>query len=209
MRERPDRSMSRGVALVLTLLAIFPAAAWAEAYLGAALGGTRFSSYSTCTGSSSCDLDKYGFGAKIYGGYRFTDYFAVEGGWTDLGETSAAVTGSVVAGDRTAVDWRAQGVEASVLLTIPFGDDVRFYTRLGAIDSKTDADVSYTNLGVTTVTARSVNEINFTLGFGGQWDIGDYLALRFEWQRYLDVGEDSTTGSADVDLFAISALFRF
>lgn len=191
------------------MLAALPAAAWAEAYIGAALGGTRFSAYSTCTGSSSCDLDKYGVGWKLYGGYRFTDYFAVEGGWTDLGETSATVTGSVVAGDRTAVDWRAQGVEASVLLTIPFGDDVRFYTRLGALNSKTDADVSYTNLGVTTVTARSVNETNFMLGFGGQWDIGEYLGLRFEWQRYLDVGKDSTTGSADVDLFAISALFRF
>ena len=209
MRVRPDRTPSRDLALALALLALFPAAAWAEAYLGAALGATRFSAYSPCTGSGGCDLDKYGFGGKIFGGYRFTDYFAVEGGWTDLGQTSAATTGSVVAGDRTAVDWRAHGPEASVLLTIPFGDDARFYTRLGALNSKTDADVNYTNLGVTTPTARSVNEINFTLGFGGQWDIGDYVSWRFEWQRFLDVGEAATTGSADVDLFAVSALFRF
>jgi hypothetical protein len=44
-------------------------------------------------------------------------------------------------------------------------------------------------------------------GVGGAWNITDRYSLRFEFQRYFDVGEEDS-GEGDVDMFAFSLLFR-
>ena len=44
-------------------------------------------------------------------------------------------------------------------------------------------------------------------GVGGAWNINEGYSLRFEFQRYFDVGEEDT-GEADFDMFAFSLLLR-
>jgi opacity protein-like surface antigen len=56
---------------------------------------------------------------------------------------------------------------------------------------------------------------NFTFGLGLSYDIIPHLALRGEWQRYYQMGGgDVALGAdvgekSDVDVFGISALWRF
>ena len=55
------------------------------AYFGGSLGGTRADV--DCTGASSCD--RTSLAGKIYGGYRFTDHWAVEGLYFRNGKLNA------------------------------------------------------------------------------------------------------------------------
>lgn len=50
-------------------------------------------------------------------------------------------------------------------------------------------------------------EQEFFLGLGGALNINDGYSLRFEYRRFLDVGDDDTT-ETDIDLISLSILFR-
>lgn len=47
------------------------------------------------------------------------------------------------------------------------------------------------------------------LGIGVQYDFHDSLALRTEYERYKDVGDQSTTGQSDFNLLSVSLIYYF
>jgi len=210
MHGLTEQAARRLAVMVLGFLTALPIPLLAaDAYLGIGVGATHLSAQDVCAVGGSCSLDKNSFGGKLYGGYQFTDYFAVEGAWTDLGKASGTERDVIVPGDQRSIDWRARGLEASVLFGLPVGDVFRFYNRLGAFRSTTDVDSTYTVSGSSTPGSVSRSETNFVFGLGGQWVIAERFDLRVEWQRFLDVGDSSTTGSADVDFVSLGLMFYF
>ena len=52
------------------------------------------------------------------------------------------------------------------------------------------------------------NGISFAMGADVKYDITNRVGIRFEWERFWDVG-NSVVSSSDVDMFTLGGLYRF
>jgi OOP family OmpA-OmpF porin len=193
------------MAAALSLLLPFAAAAQMRSdtgpsasgpYLGAGIG--RAKARDACegvAGTFSCDDKDTAW--RIFGGYQLNRYFAAELGYTDLGTSSASGPGASASID-------AKAWELSGLGMIPIVGGLSAYGKLGVYygDVKSSA-----TLGAAS-TSTSDNNTDLTFGLGAQYDFTRNLGLRAEWQRYKDMGGDST-GKSDFDAMTVGVLYRF
>jgi hypothetical protein len=162
---------------------------------------------------SSLDDSDIGWGLHV--GYRFNRYVAAEIGYVDLGEALYEAILAVDDGVETfplevSSRFASSGPTAAVLGMLPIGErfdvhakaglyfaDTRFRARVR--DVEFDQNILHDEI--------HAGEREVFLGVGGAWNISDSYSLRFEYQRFLDVGDDDTT-ETDVDLISLSVLFR-
>jgi OmpA-OmpF porin, OOP family len=168
-------------------LASAPAAAqigMSSAYVGGSLG--QSDAKDACEGVPGCDEKDTAW--KIFGGFQLTPMFAVELGYTDLGEVSAP-----------GVSAEATAWDLSVLASFPIGESFSLYGRLGGYRAETEGRVG----------ALTVDDSNtgLTFGVGAAFALSRNLGLRAEWQRYADVGDDDA--ESDVDVLSIGVMWRF
>lgn len=169
-------------------------------------------------------------------GYRFNKWVAVEAGYVDLGEFLYSLTGTLtgtyafpcddcelgydtvqLAGDfQRAKQITSSGITASVLGMFPAGQHLDFHVRGGLYYADTRVtdrlrymDATYEE-GVFNLYHRRVDasEMELFAGIGAAWNINESFALRVEYQKYFDVGDDESTGESDVDVINLSVLFK-
>ena len=114
------------------------------------------------------------------------------------------------------VQLTSAGVTASVLGMLPVGRSFDVHVRGGIYYADTrvtnrlrfinDADSS----DVFNLLHRRVDASQTELfgGLGGAWYINRNFALRVEYQKYFDVGDDEKAGESDVDVINFSLLFK-
>ena len=146
-----------------------------------------------CDGLTSCDDSDVGW--KVFGGYQFSKFLGVEGGYVDLGKVSGTDT-SFGLGDVDAEMW---GVFISGVGTLPIGDRFGVFGKIGA--AYTDIEVSSSTLG-----SDSDDGVNLTFGVGGFMNILRNLSVRVEWERFQDAGGDA---ELDVDLISVGVAYKF
>ena len=194
------RSM-RAVALATALTAAAPALAQNTGfYAGGALGQAK--AKDACSGitgigfAGGCDDKDTAW--KIFGGYQFNPNLGVELGYVDLGNFTAngTVLGAPVSGSV-----EAKGFELVGVGSIPFTQQLSGYAKAGAF--RWDVDTS------TTVGSAGDKGTDFTYGLGLKYDFTRNIAGRLEFQRYNNVGETSTTGQSDVNLWTAGVMFKF
>ena len=140
---------------------------------------------------------------KVFAGYEFNKYLALEGAYVDLGEAKATATGpgGTATGALDGKGWELLGVGS-----IPFNDQFSAYGKAGIFRWKVDGSLAVTGIATTSVEETGTD---FTYGVGLRYNFTRNLGARLEWQRYNNVGESDTTGQADVDLLSIGLIFRF
>lgn len=155
---------------------------------------------------------------KLQVGYQFTDYFAIEGGYVDLG--SASVNGNLsgtVSGvpvSYTAkVDWEAKGFNLAGVLTLPVNAGWSLFFKLGAINAEVEAKAKEAVvIGSTasyTDTSADDTSIKGNFGFGVDWTFMQHVGVRAEVERFSKLGDSDKTGESDVDLFSLAAYYQF
>jgi hypothetical protein len=162
---------------------------------------------------SSLDDSDIGWGLQI--GYRFNSYLAAEVGYVDLGEALYEATLTVDDGVETfpvEVSSRlvSSGPTAAILGILPLGERFDVHAKAGAYlaDTRLRARVRDVEFAENIVHQESdAGELETFFGVGGVWNINDSYSLQFEYQRFLDVGDDDH-GEGSIDLFALSVLFR-
>lgn len=110
----------------------------------------------------------------------------------------------------------SSGITASVLGMFPVGPrfdlhvrggiyyaDTRVTNRLRYVDAVDQSDVF--NLLHRRVDA---SQTELLAGIGAAWNINDSFALRVEYQKFFDVGDDEKAGESDVDIFNVTLLFK-
>jgi OOP family OmpA-OmpF porin len=168
-------------------------------YGGVGIGQSNFKG--SCDGVSgpgiSCsETDTAG---KIFGGYQLNRNFAFEVGYTDLGQTTASVTGS------GSLSIGATGVEFTGIGMLPLDWRFSLFAKLGFFSWKLDFKDRTGLFG-----SSSASGTNPTFGFGAKYDFTRNTAVRGEWQRYKDVGDpNSNAGQGDIDFLGVSVLVRF
>lgn len=156
------------------------------------------------TTSSIVDDDR-ATGYKLYGGYQFNRYFALEGGYFDLGKFGYTAT-TVPAGTLRG-DIRLKGLNLDTVGILPLTDKFSVFGRVGV--AYADARDTFSGTGAVNVsrpTARK-REANVKFGVGMQYAFTDALAMRVEAERYRV--NDAIGNRGDVDLFSLGLLYRF
>ena len=182
-------------------------------YAGVSAGQSKFKgacdSDSTVAVSNCKDTDT---AWKIFGGYQFTPYLAVELGYNDFGRISGDATVAFGANTFTGnAKIEATAFELTGVGTLPLGYQFSLYGKLGVYyaETKSSATLTQTTAPFTSASSsQSDNNSNVTFGLGAHYDFTRNIAVRAEWQRFSKVGSDQT-GKGDIDVLAIGALYRF
>lgn len=155
--------------------------------------------------TTSISEDDRELGFKLFGGYQFNRYLALEGGYFDLGKFSFRAT-TLPAGTLSG-DIKLKGVNLDVVGLLPFTDRLSAIGRAGA--NYAEAKDSFATTGGIDVLDSSPGkkDTNYKFGLGLQYALTDNWGVRGEVERYRV--NDAVGNDGDVDLFSIGMLYRF
>ena len=155
--------------------------------------------------SNSIADDNRATGFKLYGGYQFNRYFALEGGYFDLGKFGYTAT-TVPAGTLRG-DIRLKGLNLDTVGILPLTEKLSAFGRVGV--AYADARDTFRGTGAVVVRnpSASKREANIKFGVGMQYAVSDALAMRVEAERYRV--NDAIGNRGDVDLVSVGLLYRF
>ena len=158
--------------------------------------------------TSSSSMDDHATTWGLFGGYQFNPYFAVEGGYVNLGKFDYSSTVSSPAADTVNGHFGVQGVDAAAGGLLPFGDRQQWaaYGKAGLLYAKSTLDASST--GAVAVNSVDHWDTSPLLGAGINYDLTRKVALRAEYDRYFKVGEASV-GKGDIDAFTARVVYHF
>jgi OOP family OmpA-OmpF porin len=188
---------------------------WANSawYIGAGIGQSRANIDDqrlirslTATGAtmSSFTTDERGTGYKLYLGKQMNRYFAIEGGYFDLGKFGFNATtsdGGVLNGD---VGFR--GVNLDLVGQMPLSERFSLLGRAGMAYAKSSAHFSGNRLFAVTDPNPSQRKLNGKIGVGLEYKFSEALALRGEVERYRV--NDAVGNRGDVDLVSVNLVYK-
>ncbi len=148
------------------------------------------------------DRDK---GWKLYGGYRLSPNFALEGGYFDLGHFDYRYT-TFPAGTFGG-ELHPRGLNLDVVGILPLGDRFSVFGRLGAayIDSRTSYNRSGAVAGITASTGE--RHLRPKIGVGAQYAITERLSVRAELERYRI--DDPVRNRSRIDMASVGLVYYF
>lgn len=155
--------------------------------------------------TTSMDDRKRDTGYKLFGGYQINKYFALEGGYFDLGKfgfTAATLPAGTLNGDI-----KLKGFNLDAVLSLPFTEKFSGFIRAGVVNA--EAKDSFSGTGAVTVLTPSPSErgTNYKFGGGLQYDFTKSVGMRLEVERYRI--NDAVNNKGDIDLASVGVLFRF
>lgn len=155
--------------------------------------------------TSSMTLDDTDTAYKLFGGYQFNRYFAIEAGFFGLGKfgfTSNTVPTGTLNGQI-----KLQGVNLDLVGAWPLGERLSVIGRVGAQGARA-RDTFHGTGAVSLVNGNpSKSEINYKLGLGLQYEITPSLFVRGEAERYRI--NDAVGNHGDINVYSVSLVFPF
>lgn len=164
---------------------------------------------------------------KIYGGYRYSDNLAFEGGFVNLGQFktnfNADYDGAAGPAGRGSAKASSYGLFVDALGIVPATEQLDLFGRAGLVLARTkvtgrgfSCDPG-TLATCTSATADASNRVSASktrvlpkLGVGADYNFSDNLALRVEYERYFNVGGSrSIMFKEDVNSFSLGLITRF
>ena len=205
-------------AVLILGLAALPSVAQAEGwYGGVGFGNSKVKDDIICSDAPSffdpgysCSSDNTDTGWKIFIGNQFNKNAAVEFGYVDLGKITFSASGNVL-GTPVSLsgDGKAKGLNLALVGSLPVTNEFAVLGRIGLFRWDADLSVSGNIGGFSGAGSDSASGTDLTFGVGAQYDFTKSAGVRVEWERFKDVGDDSTTGQSDIDLLSLSLIFRF
>ena len=166
-------------------------------YVGAGVAHVEAREF--CQIGGSCDKNDVGW--NVFAGYRFNRHLAVEGGYTDLGETSSS---GFSGGVPTRFTSQTTGFELTGLGIVPLTERFGLYAKLGFF--RYDNEVVASGGFVGSVSEKGTE---LTFGFGAEYAFGQ-AAARLEWQRYYEItNARSGLAAGDTRVLRLAARYKF
>ena len=152
--------------------------------------------------TSSTSTDDSDTGWKVFAGYRFMKYLAVEGAYTDLGEFTAHSTVTSPSAGIVDSSIETDAWTISALGILPLGDSFSLFGRVGVNIWSADYSDTFTIGGIPGSASEDDDGTDWVYGVGAAWNFTNNLSLRGEWERY-DLGD------GDVDLWSAGLSWNF
>jgi len=181
----------------------FPA--WSQdrgVYLGASIGQVEHKQ--GCEGVPvSCDQKDTSW--RLFGGYQFNRYIAVEAGYADLGESKAS---GVLSGVNVNATAEVTAWDVAAVGSFPIIDNLFAYGRAGIYYAETEVRATGTLGSFSATSGDKDTNTGLVLGVGLKYEFLRNFAVRAEYQRYFEVG-GGDVGESDVDVLSLGLLYRF
>jgi OOP family OmpA-OmpF porin len=148
--------------------------------------------------ANSIDIDDTDMAFSVFGGYQFSSYFAVEGGYVDLGERSVTFTGegtdiaSFYDNAEHVYPQSGKGLSVTLVGSLPLSESFKVSAKLGYFDWKGNYNTAEqsTNVGSDTISGGDI-------WFGGEinYRVDDDIQVYVSAQRF-ELSRDTTTNIA-------------
>ena len=142
---------------------------------------------------------------KIFGGYQFNPYYAVEVGYFNFGafkfNTNTTSAGSLNG------NLKIDGIDLAIVGTIPLSEKLSLIGRGGWIDARTSDTFSTSIPGSISNSNPQKTQNNYSAGFGFVYKINQLVTARAELERYRI--NDGLGNNANVNLATLSLVFPF
>lgn len=206
--------------LVLLALAVFTSPSIAQEtstpgwYGGASIGQSRAtidnerisnSLLGSGFASTSIANDRRDLAFKVLGGYQMNQYFALEGGYFDLGKFGYTAT-TTPAGTLTG-EARVRGLNLDLLGRLPVTDKFSVFGRAGVTYARTRDSFRGTGQVVVNNPNPSERDTNLKLGVGMEYAFTPSLSARAEIERYRI--NDAVGNRGDIDMASLGLIYRF
>lgn len=142
---------------------------------------------------------------KVFGGYQFNRYFALEGGYFDLGKFAFKATSSPAGTLDGTI--KIHGLNLDAVGTLPLWENLSALGRVGLTYAETKDTFSGTGAIHVVNPNPSKWDTNYKLGLGLQYAFTKALAMRVEAERYRI--NDAVGNRGDVDAVTVGLIFRF
>ncbi|KPU83244.1 hypothetical protein JI57_01940 [Psychromonas sp. PRT-SC03] len=159
-------------------------------YTGLRVGATDYTDFTGPSNDSTSAIDA-NVGAGIFVGYNFTNWFALEGGYTYLGEMK----------NNDDLGITTNTIELVTKFTWQTTDNLDLFVKGGAFGYKTDGNDSYTG------TQDNNDGISATAGIGAEYFFNDNISTRLEYQYYNHLTIDNAKW--DTHLLAVSLVYNW
>jgi OOP family OmpA-OmpF porin len=165
------------------------------------IGGLQKQGFAT----TSISKQEYDVAYKAFGGYQLNQYFALEGGYFDLGQFD--FTANTLPTGTLNGKIRLRGFNFDAVGFIPFTEKFTAFGRVGLTEAY--ARDSFNGSGSIVVLDHhpSKQALNYKFGLGLQYDITRSLATRLEAERYRI--DDAIGNKGDIDLLSVGLVYRF
>jgi len=198
-----------------------PASPW---YFGAGLGQTVASipeqtiddinsTLSAANGAafSVIDKDKHSGGAKFFLGYSFNHYFAVEGGYAVLGQSSVNMDfrSGLSSVGRFNLIYKMSAAFIDAVGLLPVNDKWSFIGRVGVSYNRVTADMNGSPLTLIIASAdNSEGKVRAKFGAGLDYNVNPAFTVRTEWEHY-KMPDPLSNQLFNADAATLSLLFHF
>jgi OOP family OmpA-OmpF porin len=182
-------------------------------YVGAGIGqaranidDARLKSSLTANGATlnSFTTDERSTGGKLYVGKQLNQYFAIEGGYFDLGKFGFNSTTSGNGALNGEVGFR--GVNLDLVGQLPLSQRFSLLGTVGMNYAKASAHFTGNRLFAATNPNPSERKLNAKLGLGLEFKFSEALAMRAEVERYRV--NDAVGNRGDVDMATLNLVYK-
>jgi len=154
--------------------------------------------------ASITDGDRH-FALKLFGGYQFGRYFAVEAGYFDLGKFSFFASTNP-AGSLHG-DIKIKGANLDAVGFLPITSKLAAFGRAGGIYAESKDSFAATGAVNVLDPDRSARVSSYKLGLGLQYNFIESFGIRAEVERYRI--DDAVGNDGDIDVISIGMIYRF
>lgn len=201
-----------GLALVSALAGSIAMAADAGWYAGGNFGRSRTqiddhkvvnNPLNAGVTSTNLSVDDHDTGFKVFGGYQFNRFFALEAGYFDLGKFS--YTADTMPAGTLNGNVKVEGLNFDAVGFLPFDSKLSAFARAGM--SYADVNSTFTGTGAANSSYSSRSNTNYKAGLGLQYAFTESLAMRIEGERYRI--NDASGSHGNVNLASLGLIYRF
>ena len=155
--------------------------------------------------TTSIDDDNRHVGYKLFGGYQFNKFVALEAGYFDLGKFGFQATTNPPGTLSGTIKLR--GVNLDVLGIVPFTEKFSAFARAGV--TYVEAKDFFSGTGSVSVPNpnRKKRASEYKFGVGFEYDFAENFGMRIEAERYRI--DDAVGNKGDIDLFSGGVIARF
>ncbi len=158
--------------------------------------------------SSATSISNQATGLGLNLGYRYNRFFAVEGGYIDFGKYDYNSTTTAPAADTLQGNYKANAWSLSAVGILPLDNQWSLFGKAGITDTKATLSASSAS-GATSVNGGSDSGTGFVAGAGATYDFAKNWFGKAELDRYAHVGNSSSTGEMNMNVFSLGVGMRF
>ena len=180
-------------------------------YSGDGAGSSTFDNTFANNGASvqSSGVSNTDTAFKLLLGYQFNPYFAVEGGYVNLGQLSYNGNFADGTGNGTL---KNDGAVIDALGIYPLSNGFSVFAKGGLYYSNTSLNLSSgaPSVGGAYTYSGSSNSTNLNYGVGLSYALTPAFSVRTEYERFNNVGDTTVTGGrSNVDLWSVGLVGKF